>query len=257
MSREALADAAYCHAVIARSVENPGGLASHEGSAMLSEPVARRLRQVAGLITKVRHNPVRFRFPLTMRALAAAGLEIDFFAHQAPEFSARRRQGLTDEDRTSLFVDGLRKWLEPADDAHRLVADVLAHELLMIQVAEHDPVPPPDVDAVAEAGNRPRLREGVQILHLTVHPPDIAGVALAGRNSRPIERAPRCYAYIPTPAGPRVKSVTPALAPLLEMADGSASIAEMTEALGLEAAVNDVAAVFQLAARRGLVDLEP
>lgn len=255
MSREALADAAYCHAVLARSVEHPGHRVPGDGSE-LSDLKALRLRQMAGLITKVRHNAVRRWLPLTMRSLAAAGLEIDFFADHAPEFTARRREGLTDEQRTSLFVTSLRRWLQPDDDAHRLVADVLAHEMLLLELAERAPVPPPDANAIAGPGSTPRLREGVRILHLSVHPPDVANVALATSDPLPVDRSPRSYAYIPTPAGPRVKSVPPELAPLLELADGSATIEQIAAALGLSAAVDDVADVFQVWARKGLADVE-
>lgn len=211
---------------------------------------------MAGLITKVRHNPVRFSLPLTMRALGAAGLEIDFFADFAPRFSARRRVGLSDGERTPLFVSALSQWLQPSDEGHRLVADVLAHELLMIRLAGQDPVPPPDADAVVSVESRPRLRDGVHLLHLTVHPPDVADLAKAGVGPCPIDRTPRCYAYIPTPAGVRVKCIAQDLAPLLDMADGAVSIAQMADALGFVSVVNDLVAVFQVVISQGLADIE-
>lgn len=256
MSRESLADAVYCHAVLARCVEDPGRLPSLDDEPPRAEIDLLRLRQMAGLITKVRHNPVRFSLPLTMRALGAAGLEIDFFADYAPRFSARRREGFSDGERTTLFVSALRQWLQPSDDGHQLVADVLAHELLMIRLADQDPVPPPDAGAVVSVESRPRLRDGVHLLHLTVHPPDVADLAEAGAGPCAIDRTPRCYAYIPTPAGTRVKCVAQHLAPLLDMADGAVTIAQMADALRLESAVDDLVAVFQVMIRQGLADIE-
>lgn len=250
MPGETTTEPAYCHAVLARLVEEPGRLVPGPGDGHLAGLDVGRLRQLTGFITKVRHNSVRFRLPLTMRALAAAGVEIDFFADLAPEFCTRRRAGLTDDDRVALFVDALDRWLRPADDRHRLVADVLAHELTMAEVAEHPPVPPPATGAVVGGRSRPRLRAGVRVLHLTVHPPDVAGPA-AG-----IDRTPRCYAYVPTPAGPRVKRLEPALAPLLGLADGSATVAEIAAALDVGTAVADVAAVFEVLVHRGLADVE-
>jgi hypothetical protein len=257
MPADALAEPAYCHAVLARLVEDPGRLTSDPDHDQAWPGLdVQRLRQITGFITKVRHNPVRFRLPLTMRALAAAGIEIDSFADLAPEFSTRRRQGLSDEERTALFVAALERWLQPSDDVHRLVADVLAHELTMLELAGHDPVPPPAVDAVVDGDSRPRVRAGVRILHLTVHPPDVADVSRDGVLPSDVDRAPRCYAYIPTPAGPRVKSVEPAIVPLLELADGSSSIAEIATALDIESAAEGLAAVFEVLVRRGLADIE-
>jgi len=253
MPVDALADPAYCHAVVARLVDDPCRLASDE--LPWSGLDVSRLRQIAGFIAKVRHNPIRFRLPLTMRALAATGIEIDFFAHHAPEFTARRREGLTDQDRTALFVAALEQWLSPSDDAHRVVADVLAHELAMLDTAAREPVAPPALDAVVDPDSRPRLRAGVRILHLTVHPPDVADLPPGGAALSGIDRAARCYAYISTPAGPRVKSVAPALAPLIEMADGSATVAEIATAVKIDA-VADVAGVFEVFVRRGLADID-
>lgn len=256
MPAETLPQPAYCHGVVARLVEQPRDLACCHEDPRLPELDVNRLRQIAGFIAKVRHNPVRFRLPLTMRALAAAGLEIDFFAHHAPEFTARRGEGLTDVERCDLFVSGLQRWLDPADDAHRLVADVLAHELTMLQEAARSPGPAPAVEGVVGGDSRVRRRDGVEVLHLTVHPPDVADAALTGMDSTGIDRSRRCYAYVPTPAGPRVKSLEPALAPLLESADGRASVAEIAAAVDASAPVEGVAAVFQMLVRSGLADVE-
>ena len=248
MPADAAADPAYCHAVLARLVEDPGRAASPVPEGLDTE----RVRRLTGFITKVRHNPVRFHLPLTMRALAAAGVEIDFFADLAPGFGERRRRGLTDAERVALFADALDRWLDPADPAHRLVADVLAHERTMAEVAAHPPVPPPDTGAVVGPASRPRRRPGVRVLHLTVHPPDVADPPPGG-----LDRSPRCHCYVPTPAGPRVKRLEPALAPLLAAADGSATVTAITQALGLDGgAVPRVAEVFQVLARRGLLDVE-
>jgi hypothetical protein len=256
---DVLGEPAYWHGVMAQLLDDPHRLAASGDSGGRGWPGldVRRLRQMAGLVAKVRHNPVRVRLPLTMRALATAGIEIDFFADLAPELSDRRRAGLSDEERTTIFVDALRRWLRPADRAHRLVADVLAHELTLRELAEHEPVRPPALDAVVDTGSRPRLRAGVRVLHLTVHPPDVAGGTQVGATPPAVDRAPRCYLYVPTPAGVRVKDLAPALAPLLQMADGSATVAEMAAALHAEATTaRDLAAVFQLLVRRGLADIE-
>lgn len=243
---EAAAGAAYCHAVLARLVEEPG----RPAPAVPDGLDLGRVRQVTGLITKVRHNPIRFRLPLTMRALAAAGVEIDFFADLAPEFGARRRAGLTDDERVALFLDALDRWLDPSDAAHRLVADVAAHERTMAEVAAHPPVPPPDTGAAVRADSRPRRRAGVRVLHLSVHPPDVADPPAGG-----LDRSPRCYAYVPTPAGPRVKRLDPALAPLLDLADGSATVEAIATGLGVGGATAGVAAVFEALVHRGLADV--
>jgi hypothetical protein len=258
-----VAGPAYVHGVLARLVEHPdrpaveaSGAPAAPGRPDPCELDAERVRQVTGFITKVRHNPVRFRLPLTMRALAAAGVEIEFFAHHAPAFTAWRRGGMTDEERTARFVAALRDWLDPALEDHRLVADVLAHELTLAEVAGLAPVAAPAVDSLVHRGSRPRLRTGVRLLHLTVHPPDVASGSAGTASLEPLDRAPRCYAYIPTTAGPRVKNLDPALAPLVECADGSTTVAEMAAALGLEAAAERMAACFELLVHRGLADVE-
>lgn len=267
MPADLVAGPAYCHGVLARLVEHPDllGVTASGTAGDPGDPGAPgrpgpgaldrdRVRQVTGFITKVRHNPVRDHLPLTMRALAAAGVEIEFFADHAPVFTVRRRAGLTDEERTALFVAALRDWLDPDDDAHRLVGDVLAHELTLAEVGRLAPVAPPAVDARLDHDSRPRLRAGVRLLHLTLHPPDIAA-ASTGSDPVPVDRTPRCYAYVPTPAGPRVTNLDPALAPLVACADGSATVAEIAAALGVEAALGRVVAWFELLVHRGLADV--
>jgi hypothetical protein len=251
---EAPAGPAHCHAVLARLVEDPSRLGGPPDAGPVTAALdLQRVRQVTGFIAKVRHNPVRSRYPLTMRALAAAGIEIDFFADHAPAFTTRRRAGITDEARTALFVDALDHWLQPDDDArHRLVADVLAHERVLAELAGREPAAAPDVEAVLTPRSRPRRRDGVRILHLTLHPPDVGDGAAA---ESAIDRSPRCYAYVPTPAGPRARSLDPALAPLLELADGSRTVAGIAAAVGAADAVDLVVAVLEVVVRGGLADV--
>jgi hypothetical protein len=250
---DAGADAAYYHGLLARLVEDPSRLTDGAPAGL----DVRRLRALSGLITKVRHNPIRPRLALTLHALALAGAEMAFFASYAPDFTERRRRGIDDDERIALFATTLRQWLRRDDDAHRVVADCLDHELTLLAVSEAVPVTPPQRHAVVEPDSRPRRRDGVPVLHLSVDPQHVVEASVAGSGLADLDRAPRCYAYIPTPAGPRIKQVAPELAPVLDLANGSATITELAAELGVGSAVDLLAAAVQVFVHGGLVDIEP
>jgi hypothetical protein len=89
----------------------------------------------AGLTAKVRHNPLRADFPLTFRVLKATGLEVEVFSHYAGE-AARLRVGskTSNEEKVESLYAFLESWLDPADDRHALIWDVISHEITVMRM---------------------------------------------------------------------------------------------------------------------------
>jgi hypothetical protein len=94
----------------------------------------------AGLSAKVRHNPLRADFPLTFRVLKATGLEVEVFSHYASEAARLRvqRKNSNEEKVESLYAF-LESWLDPADDRHALIWDVISHEITVMRMGRTRP----------------------------------------------------------------------------------------------------------------------
>lgn len=245
-----------CHGLIARRVERPLLDAREDGGSAdtaLSGIDVDRLDRVAGFVTKVRHNPVRFVLPITLRALTVTGLENDFFTSYAPAFTLARSEGLSDDDRTRRFAEALRRWLDPDLDDHRLVAGVLAHERTLAELAGAAPLQPPSSDVHVDPRSRPVLRTEIRSVHLDVDPSRVADVAAGRGGLLDLDRTPRCYLYLPTPAGTKVKQVDPAAATVLELADGRRRIEELARLIG--GGETTLVEFYIDAAHRGLVDV--
>ena len=90
------------------------------------------LWKFAGLTTKVRHNGLRGDLPLTFRLLNVAGLEIEVFASYA---SCRAAEGKsyasTSAARSRDLLMFLEHWLDLDNHAHRLLWDLMRHELTL------------------------------------------------------------------------------------------------------------------------------
>lgn len=256
MLTDASADAARCHGVLAHLVERPSERID-DAAGMPGLDLA-RVRAISGLIAKVRHNPMRARLPITFHALSAIGADIEFFANYAPSFTERRRAGIDEAARLDGLVDALLDWLRPDEcDDHRIVHDVLTHELAILDADACDPVAPPQRDAAVSVTSRPRRRERVAVHELTVHPPDVTDADLHGAPLDGLDRTQRCYAYIPTPAGPRVKRLDPALAVVLMLADGERTVAELADLVDCAPAAGRLCDVVAVLVHGGLADIEP
>jgi hypothetical protein len=246
-------DAGYCHGVIARIVEQPWR-SPVDGCAGLGLDV-NRLRGVVGQITKVRHNPVRARLPITFRTLAATGCELEFFADYAPEFTSRRRDGIDQDERVASFAAALRDWLD-ANDHGGPIGDVLDHELTLLSVAAEPPVAAPQRGTRVRLDSVPRCRPGVRIRQLGVFPPEVVAALHTGTGLDSLDRTIHWYAYVPTVLGPRIKQLAPACAPVVALADGTATVDDIAGRLGVGDRAADIAALFEVLVDNGLMDIE-
>lgn len=125
------------HAVLAAGVQSPDlierwqldprELQVHgidEGTLDLSA-----LWKFAGLTTKVRHNQLRPRFPLTFRLLHVTGMEIEVFASYASlQSSMGQRFASTTDQRAADLIAFLKDWLDPRRRSHSLLWDLVRHE---------------------------------------------------------------------------------------------------------------------------------
>jgi hypothetical protein len=132
------------HAVLAAGVQHPDlierwqldprELQAHgidQGTLDLSA-----LRKFAGLSTKVRHNQMRARFPLTFRLLHVAGMEIEVFASYASFRSSKgQRFASTTEQRAADLIAFLKDWLDPHRRSHSLLWDLIRHEQALASLA--------------------------------------------------------------------------------------------------------------------------
>lgn len=250
--------ASLCHALVADRLEHPDVPDTPGGSPSAVDLDEGRLRQIAGFVAKVRHNPVRHHLPLTMRALAATDLENDFFTWYAPDFGRARAAGMSDGERVERFVAALVTWLDVRRDDHRLVAAVLDHERVMRELDGAPATPPvapvaPDA-ATASTSGCPRLRADLRLLQVDVHPGEVATAMRTGGDIARLDRSPRWFLYLPTPDGTAVKLVEPGVGAALELADGDRSIGQLARALGVVPEV--LGELYRSAAAAGLVDIE-
>ena len=186
------------HAVLAAGVQHPDlierwqldprELQVHgidEGTLDLSA-----LRKFAGLSTKVRHNQLRSRLPLTFRLLHVAGMEIEVFASYASfRSSTGQRFAPTTEQRAADLIAFLKDWLDPGRLDHALLWDLVRHEEALASLAAS---PPTTGEASVPAGVP--VVDGKIILHqmrcdpkeiaplLFERPPRLDGIALETRH---------------------------------------------------------------------------
>jgi hypothetical protein len=222
-----------------------------------------RLRQLAGLITKVRHNPVRAALPLTFRALDASGLESDLFAAYAARFTASVRDGeRTRATRQAAFVEFALEWLDAANPLHSLVRDVICHELTVATLLGKDDetrVSPPGVTAELAPATTPELRGDQVIVEMSSLPDEVSGrLALEARDLSEITRGQFTFVYWrpPEERSVRVIEIDPFATFLLDTINGEVSVRGITDGLigqGVAVTVDVVLSALARLAERGLV----
>ena len=125
-------------ALITRWRQDPSRLLNHgvqPGSIDLD-----RLWKFAGLMAKVRHNPIRGDLPLTFRLLDVTGTDIELFACYAADRAARRCPLAGGADgRARELVEFLEHWLDRARREHVLLWDVIRHERAIAQLKNAAP----------------------------------------------------------------------------------------------------------------------
>jgi hypothetical protein len=107
-----------------------------EAIAILGAATLERLRLFQGLITKVKHNPLRAIIPYTFRFLVAIRCEIAFFAsYSIPYVDARTMGPLTVDKQLDLLDQHFSLFFDSQPlDIRRAACEVLRHELCVRRV---------------------------------------------------------------------------------------------------------------------------
>ncbi|MGH2720381.1 MAG: RiPP maturation protein ApyI [Actinomycetota bacterium] len=200
------------------------------------------LWKFAGLTTKVRHNGLRQRFPLTFRLLHVAGMEIEVFASYASFRSSRgHRYAPTTEQRAADLIHFLQDWLDLGRRDHSLLWDVIRHEQALSWLAGVLPS-----TAVEGAGASPLARapssssvpvvNGRIVLHEMQCDPREVAPMLFDREPRlhrlELSTRHRCYWRAGSPPEIRVLELDEFGYYALGFSDGVRSVAELSDELG-------------------------
>jgi hypothetical protein len=153
------------------------------------------LWKFAGLSTKVRHNQLRARFPLTFRLLHVAGMEIEVFASYGSYRSTTgQRFASSTEQRAVDLIAFLKDWLDLRQRSHSMLWDLVRHEEALMSLGARPaaegqrPSASPSPSETPDLASLPVL-DGEIILHeMRCDPRDIAPLLV--ERVPPLDRLP-------------------------------------------------------------------
>jgi hypothetical protein len=197
------------------------------------------LRKFAGLSTKVRHNQLRPRFPLTFRLLHVAGMEIEVFASYASfRSSTGQRFASTTEQRAADLIAFLKDWLDPRRRSHSLLWDVIRHEDALASLAAILPATgdegadaSPPVPGTPDPASVPVLNGEIVLHEMRCDPREVAPLLferVPQLDRLALETRHWCYWRASGPADIRILELDEFGYYALAFSDGMRSVAELS-----------------------------
>jgi|SRR5947209_3792895 len=198
------------------------------------------LRKFAGLSVKVKHNGLRFDFPLTFRLMGLAELDIPVFADYATHCAETgHRLAKTSAQRARDLISFLETWIDPGQKKHSVLWDVIRHEQALAQLkglSTENSVPAADhgrASKVLRGSSVPHIR-GQVILHRMQCDPRAAASALFQRPFRleQISGEIHFYCYWREALDIHILDLDEFGFYALRLVDGVTSVAELNRRLG-------------------------
>jgi hypothetical protein len=200
-----------------------------------------KLWQFSGLVTKVRHNDVRLKFPLTFRLLDHAHISIELFAAYARVAAEMRDAGIKSKDqKASAFYDFIDDWLDRRTRCHALVWDLIRHEHTLKALESSSAIP---IDPTFPAQTTRRrlstkfipVRKSNLIIHdMGCNPLELAAAVrtnIAAVRSLPYRKRLFAYCQVNDAGAIRVLEIDAMSSVILDLANGRRSLSQLATML--------------------------